>query len=254
MPVHFAGRPVDMDRLNALRDAHGLKVVEDAAHALGAPGTAADRQLRQPHRLLVLRDQEHHDLRGRGARQLRRRDRRGGRAARAARPQPGRLAALLRRRLQALRGRRAGLQVQHDRPAGGDRDPPAAQARRVDRRPRRAVGALRRAAGRPAARYAAARRRSHAPCAAPLHGAGGAGTRRARATSSRSSTTARSARACTTAACICTPYYRDTLGVRPEDLPVASDVSERTLSLPFGPKVTEADQDDVVAALAEALA
>jgi perosamine synthetase len=50
------------------------------------------------------------------------------------------------------------------------------------------------------------------------------------------------------------PYYRDTLGVRPEDLPVASDVSQRTLSLPFGPKVTEADQDDVVAALAEALA
>jgi dTDP-4-amino-4,6-dideoxygalactose transaminase len=36
MPVHFAGRPVDMDRLNALRDRHGLLVIEDAAHALGA--------------------------------------------------------------------------------------------------------------------------------------------------------------------------------------------------------------------------
>jgi dTDP-4-amino-4,6-dideoxygalactose transaminase len=36
MPVHLAGRPVDMDRLNALRDRHGLLVVEDAAHALGA--------------------------------------------------------------------------------------------------------------------------------------------------------------------------------------------------------------------------
>ena len=36
MPVHLAGRPVDMDRLNRLRDAHGLHVVEDAAHALGA--------------------------------------------------------------------------------------------------------------------------------------------------------------------------------------------------------------------------
>jgi dTDP-4-amino-4,6-dideoxygalactose transaminase len=36
MPVHLAGRPVDMDRLNALRDRHGLVVVEDAAHALGA--------------------------------------------------------------------------------------------------------------------------------------------------------------------------------------------------------------------------
>ena len=35
MPVHFAGRPVDMDRLNALRDRHGLLVIEDAAHAIG---------------------------------------------------------------------------------------------------------------------------------------------------------------------------------------------------------------------------
>ena len=36
MPVHLAGRPVDMDRLMALRDRHGLLLIEDAAHALGA--------------------------------------------------------------------------------------------------------------------------------------------------------------------------------------------------------------------------
>jgi dTDP-4-amino-4,6-dideoxygalactose transaminase len=36
MPVHFAGRPLDMDRLSAFRDRHGLLVIEDAAHALGA--------------------------------------------------------------------------------------------------------------------------------------------------------------------------------------------------------------------------
>jgi dTDP-4-amino-4,6-dideoxygalactose transaminase len=36
MPVHFAGRPVDMDRVNAIRDKHGLLVIEDAAHAIGA--------------------------------------------------------------------------------------------------------------------------------------------------------------------------------------------------------------------------
>jgi dTDP-4-amino-4,6-dideoxygalactose transaminase len=36
MPVHLAGRPVDMDRLAALRDRFGLLVVEDAAHAIGA--------------------------------------------------------------------------------------------------------------------------------------------------------------------------------------------------------------------------
>ncbi len=36
MPVHLAGRPVDMDRLAQLRDRHGLHVIEDAAHAIGA--------------------------------------------------------------------------------------------------------------------------------------------------------------------------------------------------------------------------
>src|SRR5947209_8097003 len=36
MPVHLAGRPIDLDRLNALRDRYGLLVVEDAAHAIGA--------------------------------------------------------------------------------------------------------------------------------------------------------------------------------------------------------------------------
>lgn len=36
MPVHFAGLPVDMDRLYQLARAHGLRVIEDAAHAIGA--------------------------------------------------------------------------------------------------------------------------------------------------------------------------------------------------------------------------
>jgi dTDP-4-amino-4,6-dideoxygalactose transaminase len=36
MPVHLGGRPVDLDRLNALRDRLGFAVVEDAAHAAGA--------------------------------------------------------------------------------------------------------------------------------------------------------------------------------------------------------------------------
>lgn len=34
--VHFAGLPIDMDRVNALAARHGLKVVEDAAHAWGS--------------------------------------------------------------------------------------------------------------------------------------------------------------------------------------------------------------------------
>ncbi|MCC7080003.1 MAG: DegT/DnrJ/EryC1/StrS aminotransferase family protein [Burkholderiales bacterium] len=36
MPVHFAGRPVDMDTVYAIARKHGLRVIEDAAHALGA--------------------------------------------------------------------------------------------------------------------------------------------------------------------------------------------------------------------------
>jgi dTDP-4-amino-4,6-dideoxygalactose transaminase len=36
MPVHFAGLPVDMDALYTLAAEHGLRVVEDAAHAIGS--------------------------------------------------------------------------------------------------------------------------------------------------------------------------------------------------------------------------
>jgi dTDP-4-amino-4,6-dideoxygalactose transaminase len=36
MPVHFAGLPVDLDRLYAIAGRHGLRVVEDAAHAIGS--------------------------------------------------------------------------------------------------------------------------------------------------------------------------------------------------------------------------
>jgi dTDP-4-amino-4,6-dideoxygalactose transaminase len=49
------------------------------------------------------------------------------------------------------------------------------------------------------------------------------------------------------------PFYRDTYDLRPEQFPVATEISETTLSLPLSPKVTEADQDDVVVALTEAL-
>lgn len=49
------------------------------------------------------------------------------------------------------------------------------------------------------------------------------------------------------------PYYRERYGLAPGDLPVASDISQRTLSLPLSPAVADADQDDVVAALHELL-
>lgn len=36
IPVHYAGNPVDMDRLLAMAKPKGIKVVEDAAHAIGS--------------------------------------------------------------------------------------------------------------------------------------------------------------------------------------------------------------------------
>jgi dTDP-4-amino-4,6-dideoxygalactose transaminase len=36
LPVHFAGLPVDMERLYAIADRHRLRVIEDAAHAIGS--------------------------------------------------------------------------------------------------------------------------------------------------------------------------------------------------------------------------
>ena len=36
LPVHFAGLPCDMDRIQAIAQPRGLRIIEDAAHALGA--------------------------------------------------------------------------------------------------------------------------------------------------------------------------------------------------------------------------
>jgi len=36
MPVHLTGRPVDMDAIGAVADAHGLSILEDAAQAVGS--------------------------------------------------------------------------------------------------------------------------------------------------------------------------------------------------------------------------
>ena len=43
LPVHFAGLPVDMDRLKSIAASHDLHVIEDAAHAIGATYTNGAR-------------------------------------------------------------------------------------------------------------------------------------------------------------------------------------------------------------------
>jgi UDP-4-amino-4,6-dideoxy-N-acetyl-beta-L-altrosamine transaminase len=50
------------------------------------------------------------------------------------------------------------------------------------------------------------------------------------------------------------PYYRDKYGYRPGDYPVAEDVYSRCLSLPFFPKMSDDDVDDVIAAVLRVLA
>ena len=36
IPVHFAGHPCDLEEIKGIADKHGLMIIEDAAHALGA--------------------------------------------------------------------------------------------------------------------------------------------------------------------------------------------------------------------------
>ena len=42
------------------------------------------------------------------------------------------------------------------------------------------------------------------------------------------------------------PFYREMFGYKPGDFPVTEAVSERTIALPFHPRLTEAEVDSVV--------
>jgi dTDP-4-amino-4,6-dideoxygalactose transaminase len=49
------------------------------------------------------------------------------------------------------------------------------------------------------------------------------------------------------------PYYRERFGYRPEDFPNATWISERTVSIPLSPKLSGADAEDVVEAVGRVL-
>ena len=49
------------------------------------------------------------------------------------------------------------------------------------------------------------------------------------------------------------PYYRDTFGYSRGDFPNAEWISDRTLSLPLSPKLTDADVESVVLAVSRTL-
>ena len=66
MPTHFAGLPCDMDRLYQIAGKHGLRVIEDAALAIGSAWRGrTDRQLRRSGLFQLSSEQEHHFNRGR---------------------------------------------------------------------------------------------------------------------------------------------------------------------------------------------
>ena len=48
-------------------------------------------------------------------------------------------------------------------------------------------------------------------------------------------------------------YYRERFGYGPEDFPVATDISARTISLPLSPKLTDDDVEDVILGLRRVL-
>jgi dTDP-4-amino-4,6-dideoxygalactose transaminase len=254
MPVHLAGRPVDMDRLLDLRDRHGLFVVEDAAHALGAewrgrmigsfgnltafsfyvtknlttieggalvtedPGVAAEVERLALHGLSLGAWQRFSD--------------KGFRHYEVVRPgfkfnMTDVQAALGLHQLPRLDQwieRRAALWERYDHLlAGLPLEVPAAPD--------------------PQTRHARHLYQVLVAPEAPL--------------------TRDELLDALTAKKIGTgvhylgvhlhPFYRDKYGLSAGDFPVASSISERTVSLPLSPKVTEADQDDVASALSELL-
>ncbi|MHB8694236.1 MAG: DegT/DnrJ/EryC1/StrS family aminotransferase [Solirubrobacteraceae bacterium] len=250
IPVHFAGRPVDMDRLNELRDRFGLRVIEDAAHAIGAewdgrklgafgnvsalsfyvtknistieggavvttdPELAATVERLALHGLSLGAWQRYSDA--------------GFKHYEVERPgfkynMTDVQAALGLHQLPRLDGwieQRAVLWERYDELLAGlplELPPPA----------------------EPGTRHA---RHLYQVLLEP--GSGLSRDQLLDALAAQNIGTGVHYRAVHLH-----PYYRDTYGLRPSDFPVASDISERTVSLPLSPGLTERDQLDVAEAL-----
>jgi dTDP-4-amino-4,6-dideoxygalactose transaminase len=255
MPVHLAGRPVDMDRVNALRDRHGLLVIEDAAHAIGsewrgrrigAHGNLAAFSFYVTKNIstieggaLVTEDAEiaaeveRLALHGLSLGAWQRFSDKGFRHYEVVEPgykynMTDVQAALGVHQLPRLDGwidRRADLWDRYDELLVGLplQTPPPPE---------------------PGTRHARHLYQVLVEPGAPL-----TRDRLLDALAARRIGTGVHYRGVHLH-----PFYRDTYGLDPADFPVATDISERTLSLPLSPKVTEADQNDVIAALTEVLA
>ncbi len=255
MAVHLAGRPVDMDRLNAIRDEHGLLVIEDAAHALGAEWggarigshgnltaysfyvtkniTTIEGGAVATNDAEVARRIEQMALHGLSVGAWQRFSDLGFRHYEVEEPGfkfnltdvQAALGLHQLPRLDRWIEDRARLAGRYDRMLAGlplEIPPPApAAARHAHHLYQVLVGTE---AG--IERDALVDRLIEAKIGTGVHYRG----------------------------VHLHPYYRDRYGIDPASLPAATDISARTLSLPLSPKLTEGDQDDVVEALTQALA
>jgi dTDP-4-amino-4,6-dideoxygalactose transaminase len=254
MPVHLAGRPVDMDRLNALRDRDGLLVIEDAAHAIGAEW--AGRRIGSHGNLtafsfyvtknittveggaLATEDPEiaarveRLALHGLSLGAWARFSDQGFRHYEVV--EPGfkfnmtdiQAAIGLHQlpRLDAWIDRRTQLWERYDELLAGlplETPPPAAEGTRHARHLYQVLIAP----DAPLSRDALIDALTVRGIGTGVHYRG----------------------------VHLHPYYRERYALAPETFPVATSISERTISLPLSPKVTDGDQDDVVLALGELL-
>jgi dTDP-4-amino-4,6-dideoxygalactose transaminase len=254
MPVHMAGRPIDMDRLNAFRDRHGLLVIEDAAHALGAEWqgrrigafgnvtafsfyvtkniSTIEGGALMTESEAVAEEVERLALHGLSLGAWQRFSDQGFKHYEVVRPGykynmtdvQAALGLHQLPRLDVWIDERAELWSRYDELL---RDLPLSTPPRAQ----------------PGTRHARHLYQVLIDGDAPL----------GRDAVLQGLTERRIGTGVHYRGVHLHPYYRDRYGLRPEDFPVASDISDRTLSLPLSPKVTLADQDDTVEALRELL-
>jgi dTDP-4-amino-4,6-dideoxygalactose transaminase len=252
--VHLAGAPLDMDRVNSIRDRHGVLVVEDAAHALGADWKGlkigahgnltaysfyVTKNITTVEGGAVITDDariagevERLGLHGLSAGAWRRYSDRGFKHYEVERPgykhnMTDVQAALGLHQLPRLDGwieRRAELWRRYDELLAGlplEVPPPAAPDGRHARHLYRVLVST-----------AGGVSRDDVLASLTTQGIGAGVHYRG---------------------VHLHPYYRNRCGLEPESLPVTLDMSARTISLPLGPALSERDQEDVAAALATAL-
>ena len=254
LPVHLGGRPVDVDRLGELRDARGVAVVEDAAHAMGAEwggrplGTHGNPTAFSFHATKTMTTVE------------------GGALAI---PEPALAERVERLRLQGL-SRSAWSRHASAGPADYDLEEPGFKFAMTDVAAAIGIHQLAKLDGFVARREELAQRYDELLEDLPLElePPAAAGARHARhlyavrvapdARADRDEVVAELSERQIGTSIHFKPihrfrYYRERYGLGDVDFPVASDFADRTISLPLHPSMDDDDLMDVAAALTAAL-